>query len=134
MKSKTITAIIIAAALAVFSYVLFFTKTQQQSSFNISGKWKLDSAYATQPINDSIQQLLLATIDSNAVTYYKFNADSTFNLLSSKDSTSEKYYLHDHVMYFDHGYGYEAYPVRTMTDTLFEFINKDSIVFVLRKK
>lgn len=135
MKSKTITAIIIAAALIIFSAVLFFNKKQATpASFNITGVWKLDTLYATQPVNDSIRELVLAMVSPDAEETYTFKADSSFSHQSSKDSTSEKYYLKENVLYFDNGYGYFPHPIKTMTDSLLEFTNKDSVVFVLKKK
>ncbi len=134
MKSKTIPAIIIAVALVILTYLLFFNKNKQQQPFNITGEWKLDTAYAAQPVNDSIQKLIATVIDKRAPFSFIFGSDSSFSRRSSKDNTSEKYYLRDSVLYFDGGYGYEPHPVKTMTDTLFEFVNKDSVVFVLKKK
>jgi len=135
MKSKTIPAMIIAAALIILTYLLFFNKNKQQTHpFNITGEWKLDTAYPVQPVNDSIQRLIATITDKRAPFLYVFGSDSSFSRRSSKDNTSEKYYLRDSVLYFDEGYGFTPYPVKTMTDSLFEFVNKDSIVFVLKKK
>ncbi|MES2372985.1 MAG: hypothetical protein V4557_10425 [Bacteroidota bacterium] len=136
MKSKTITAIIIAAALVIFSAVLFFNKKQPvQPVFNITGEWKLDSVYATQvPTNSSWHLSYDLFNDPKNKPIVTFHTDSTLNGPALKDSTSEKYYLKGSILYIDEGKGYLSYSIKTMNDSLFEFINKDSVVFVLKKK
>ena len=135
MKRKTIAAIMIAAALLIVVFFNFF-QTKESPSFSIIGKWKLDTAYATVPVSDSIQQLI-GSVSGNGEknkSWYKFNADSIFNRLSLKDSIIKKYYLRDSVLYFEEVNGFTPYPLKTMTDSLVEFMNKDNIVFVLKKK
>jgi hypothetical protein len=87
------------------------------------------------PVSDSIQRLI-ATVNPGPeknISWLKFNADSILNRLSTKDSTEEKYYLRDSVLYIFELNDYAPYHVRTMTDTLVEFMNRDSVVFVLKK-
>ncbi|MEO8174326.1 MAG: hypothetical protein ABI581_14625 [Sediminibacterium sp.] len=47
MKSKTIAAIIIAAALLIFAFVKISGNKEQ--TFSIVGDWKIDSFYALKP-------------------------------------------------------------------------------------
>jgi len=135
MKNKTIVAMIIAAALLIVAFFKFFN-TKESPSFSIIGKWKLDTVYATVPVTDSIQKLIgsVAGNGEKNKSWFKFNADSIFNRLSSKDSTIEKYYLRDSVLYFEEVNGFIPYPLKTMTDSLVTFMNKDSVLFVLKKK
>ncbi len=135
MKNKTIAAMIIAAALLIVAFFKFFN-TKESHTFSIIGKWKLDTVYATVPVSDSIQKLI-GTVAGNGEPnkfWYKFNADSMLNRLSSKDSMIEKYYLRDSVLYFEEVNGFIPHLVKTMTDSLVEFMNKDSVLFVLKKK
>ena len=135
MKRKTIVGIIIAAALLMVVFFKFFN-TKESHSFSLIGKWKLETVYAPVPVSDSIQKLI-GTVAGNGEPnkfWYKFSADSILNRLSSKDSTIEKYYLRDSVLYLKEINGFVPHPLKTMTDSLVEFMNKDNIVFVLKKK
>jgi hypothetical protein len=134
MKRSTIAATLLAAALLIFVFFKFSAKPSTQT-FSLIGRWQLDSGYAMHPLNDSMQSLMATVnVDETNRTVYTFNADSSLNRLSAKDSTTEKYYVRDSVLYVDQGYGYLPYSFKTMNDSLIEFFNKDSIVFVLRKK
>ncbi len=134
MKRQTITATLLAAALLIFVFFKFINN-KETPSFNLAGEWKLDSVYAVHPVTDSTKELLNGSFgDPKNKPLLKFNADSTFSGPLSKDSVAEKYYLRDSVLYVDEGKGYLSYPVKTMTDSLFTFMNKDGLVFVLKKK
>jgi len=134
MKRQTITATLLATALLIFVFFKFINNKETRS-FNITGEWVLDSVYAMHPVADSTTKLLNGSFgDPKNKPSLKFNADSTFSRSSSTDSSSEKYYLRDSVLYVDEGKGYLSYPVKTMTDSLFAFMNKDSVVFILKKK
>ena len=137
MKRSTIAATVLAAALLIFVFFKFSAKPSTPSiqTFSLIGKWQLDSGYAMHPLNDSMQRLMATVnVDEKNRTVYTFNADSSLNRLSIKDDNTEKYYVRDSALYVDQGYGYLPYSFKTMTDSLVEFFNKDSIVFVLRKK
>jgi len=134
MKSKTIVAMIIAVALLTFAFLKFSGKKETQP-FNLTGEWVLDSTYSISPHPDSLL-LLHATIfgDPKNKPSLQFNTDSTFRGPSTKDSAVEKYYVRDTALYINEGKGYLPYPIKTMTDTLFKFIDKDTVVFVMKKK
>jgi hypothetical protein len=134
MKRQTIAATLLAAALLIFVFFKFSAKPSIQT-FSLIGKWQLDSGYAMHPLNDSMQRLMATVnVDEKNRTVYTFNADSSLNRRSIKDDNTEKYYVRDSALYVDQGYGYLPYSFKTMTDSLIEFFNKDSIVFVLKKK
>jgi hypothetical protein len=136
MKSKTITAMIIAAALVIFSAVLFFNKKQTiQTAFSITGNWKLDSMYAMPAPADSSWHLPNSIFGNPGnKPLVAFNPDSTISNSSAQDTTLRKYYLKDSTLYVDAGKGYVSYLIKTKTDSLFEFVTSDSMVYVLMKK
>ena len=134
MKSKTMTAMIIAAALIILTYLLLFNNKKQQKPFNLVGEWVLDSAYTTQAGSDTSLEMLtgiLSYVQNKPIL--KFHADSTVSG-SESDSIPAKYYLRDSLLYINEGNGYRPHTVKKMTDTLFEFVIKDSTVFILKKK
>ncbi len=89
---KTIIATIAVATVIIvgISCKWFASKADDKHPFSLVGKWQVDTV-----INNSklpiIGSLLASTLDSNYV--FKFNADSTINVLSPKDSTNNYYYL-----------------------------------------
>ncbi len=134
MKKINPAAIIIAATIITFTSCEWFTHSSKKT-FSIVGSWKVDTVYKDGFINDSTQQLIATVnIKSKNGEVYKFNGDSTFNRLLLKDSTVEKYYLKDSTLYFKELNNYVPYNFSIKNDSTFSFINKDSVVFVLKKK
>lgn len=133
MKRQTIAATLLAAALLIFVFFKFSAKPSTQT-FNLTGEWQLDSSYTTEPVNDSTALLLSAMAADSGKTVFRFTADSIVNRFSSKDSTNEKYYVRDSVLFVDEGEGFLPYPLQIMTDSLVSFTNNDKIVFVLKRK
>lgn len=134
MKKINPVAIIIAASILTFTSCEWFTHSNKKA-FSIIGNWKVDTVYKTGFIDDSTQKLI-ATINLKGKNdeVYKFNADSTFNRLSLKDSTIENYYLKDSILFFKESGNYIPYAFSVKNDSAFSFINKDSVVFVLKKQ
>ncbi|OIR07524.1 hypothetical protein GALL_101850 [mine drainage metagenome] len=134
MKKINPVAIIIAATIITFTSCEWFTHSNKKT-FSIIGNWKVDSVYKNGFLPDSIQRLIAATnFKEKRGEVYKFNADSTFNRLSLKDSTVEKYYLKDSTLFFRELNNYIPYAFSIKNDSTFSFINKDSVVFVLKKQ
>jgi hypothetical protein len=134
MKSKTMIAIIIAAALVILTYLLLFNNKKQQQPFNLAGEWVLDSAYTTQEGSDTSLEMLTGILSyTTNKPVLQFGPDSVLSG-SVNDSTLTKYYLRDSLLYINEGKGFRPLIVKKMTDTLFEFVIKDSTVFVLKKK
>ena len=91
MQTKIIATVVVASAvITAISCNWFSSKPVVSKPFNVVGKWQVDTVYQTG--KDSTKNwLALALLDTSYAI--KFNADSTFNLLSKKDSTVEKYYV-----------------------------------------
>jgi hypothetical protein len=130
MKKNNLAAYIIIAATFTFISCEWFSHSNKKQ-FTIVGKWKIDSVYKSGSPNDSIQYLI-AAIPNDEI--FKFNADSTFNRLSLKDSTTENYYLKDSVLFFKEFDNYVPYAIKIKSDSSFSFTNKDSVLFILKKQ
>ncbi|MEO8174325.1 MAG: hypothetical protein ABI581_14620 [Sediminibacterium sp.] len=63
----------------------------------------------------------------------RFNADSTVRDLSSSDSTYEKYYLLDSVLFITKDSAFVPHQFKRKNNDAFTFISPDSGVMVLKK-
>lgn len=132
MKSKTITAMIIAAALLIFFFVKL-SGNKQESPFSIAGDWKIDSFYTLKPGDTSIVSFLTVNFIDPKKNIIRFNADSTVKDLSSGDSTHEKYYLLDSVLYLTKDNAFVPHKITRKTSDAFTFVSPDSGVLVLKR-
>jgi hypothetical protein len=134
MKSKTITAITIAAAVLIFAFFQF-RKTKDRAPFLLTGEWQVDSMYSTGESKDNTTLLLKAMTDPSEKPVLTFHADSSITQgHKAKDSTSERYYLRDSLLFVNDGNGFIPYKVLQMADSSFSFVTKDSVVLVLKRK
>jgi hypothetical protein len=105
MKSKSIAAIAIAAAVLVFAFYQF-SKTKEQKPFLIAGEWRGDSIYSVSKIDTSLSLFGIDMLQLADKRVLVFNADSTItDVFKMKDSASAKYYLRDSVIFIDEGKG-----------------------------
>jgi hypothetical protein len=132
MKSKTITAIIIAAALLIFIFVKLSGKKEQQP-FSIVGEWKLDSFYALKPKDTALVNYLVSNFIDAKKNIIRFNADSTVMDLSSGDSSHEKYYLRDSVLFLSEHSVFVPHQFKRKNNDAFTIISPDSGVMVLKR-
>ncbi|MES2332448.1 MAG: hypothetical protein V4539_22770 [Bacteroidota bacterium] len=133
MKSKTIPAIIIAVALVILTWLLFFNKKEQQT-FSIVGDWKIDSFYTLKPKDTALVNSLAAQlVDDAKKNIIRFNADSTVRDLSSGDSAHEKYYLLDSVLFITKDSVFVPNQFKRKNNDAFAFISPDSSVMVLKR-
>lgn len=131
MKSKTITAIIIAVALLIFVFVKLSGNKQEQP-FSIVGDWKIDSFYALKTKDTSLTSLLAKFIDPEK-NIIRFKADSTVKDLSFNDSAHEKYYLLDSVLFITKDSVFVPHKITRKTSDAFTFVSPDSGVMVLKR-
>ncbi|NCI50242.1 hypothetical protein GWC95_09930 [Sediminibacterium roseum] len=136
MKSKTIAAITIAAAVLIFAFVLF-SKKQAQKPFSLVGEWRVDSTYlsdTSKPASSFFVAVKNKPEDKGSVF---FNADSTVSdSPHSTDSIQTKYYLKDSTLFINAGTGKGFVPnkVVQMNDSSFAFLVEDAVTVVLRRK
>jgi hypothetical protein len=134
MKSKSIAAIAIAAAVLVFAFYQF-SKTKEQKPFLIAGEWRGDSIYSVSKIDTSLSLFGIDMLQLADKRVLVFNADSTItDVFKMKDSASAKYYLRDSVIFIDEGKGFTPYTVLQLNNDQFSFMTKDSIVMVFKRK
>jgi len=131
---KHFPAVCITATLLVFISCQWF-RSGKASAHHLYGDWRLDTAYQTGQPSDSIGRLLatvLAPLPGERDTY-RFNKDSSYLRLSSKDSIPGHYYLSDSALYLGQGSNFERYPLQWKSDSSISFVNNDSVEFVLKK-
>ncbi|MBV9987910.1 MAG: hypothetical protein JO301_09535 [Chitinophagaceae bacterium] len=140
MKRKSVTAIIIAV-LFVFSFFLFRayrntdTTTVAGAAISLTGRWKLDSAYAPADAPDSIRQIAIAlnSRPTGSSIYLNFKPDSTVDQIIGRDSIDQHYYSKGDTLYLDSGTGYRANLMHRVSDSLFSFTTSDNLSFFLKR-
>lgn len=132
MQKKIIAIIAVASVIIIgISCKWFAPKADNKQPFNIVGKWQVDTAFNTGKTS-TIGSLFTAMLDSNYV--FKFNADSTVNILSPKDSTNDYYYLQSDTLFVKQDTTFAPYTIAKTTDSLIAITSKDSMVIVLKRQ
>jgi hypothetical protein len=132
MQKKIIATIAVAGIIITgISCKWFASKAADKTPFSLVGKWQVDTV-----INNSKSSvaaaLSSAIIDSNYV--FKFNADSTVNMLSPKDSTSDYYYLQADTLFVKQDTAFLPYIITKTNDSLIAITSKDSLAIVLKRQ
>jgi len=135
MKKIAFAAIIIAAAFITLASCKWFSNSQS-NKFSIVGKWKVDTVYKEGLANDTLKELIATVnVKGNNGEVYKFNADNTLNRLSLKDSKTEYYYFKESLLFFKElNNNNFPHTYHIINDSTFSFINKDSVVFILKRE
>jgi hypothetical protein len=137
MKTKIIIALVATVALCS---IAFFSITKiglsnppipRDSKFSIIGEWKLDTAYNNKD-SASLSLLALAFVDASMV--FKFNADSSLQIISTNEVTTQRYYVNNDSLFVKEDSAYTLSIVKATTDSLISMMNKDSTVFVMSRK
>ncbi|MFY7965026.1 MAG: hypothetical protein ACOVO1_09035 [Chitinophagaceae bacterium] len=137
MKSKIIIAIVAIAALCSGLYFivnktgLSYPPIPKEKTVNIVGEWNIDTVYNNSDSN-AISLLAIALFADS--TTLQFNADSSLQTISPKETTKQLYYLHKDSLFVKQDSIYELSFVKNKKDSLIAIINKDSTVIVLSKK
>lgn len=140
MKTKIIIALVAVAALCtVLFFVLAnpFSKPQPlpQKNFDITGSWKIDSFYNTKDsahIGLFALALGKAIADSSGIVY-KFNTDSTYQTLGTKENTPGYYVLDKDTLTIKADSSFEKLVVGIQNDSLITVTDKDNTVVVLHR-
>lgn len=132
MQKKIIATIAVASIIITgISCKWFARKADNNQPFNLVGKWQVDTV-----INNSKSSvaaaLSSAILDSKYV--FKFNADSTVNMLSPKDSTRDYYYLQADTLFVKQDTAFLPYIITKTNDSLIAITSKDSLVIVLKRQ
>ena len=131
MKRKLIMSITLPLIVIAFTFFHCPSKKDLQP-LDLTGEWKLDSIYFCSLPPDSAQ--LVFADELKSISSFRFNADSIFNRVSVNDSTAEKYYATNSILYIDEGKGFTSYSVKSKNDSLFEFAYKRNLMLVLKKQ
>lgn len=134
MKIKNLAAIAVAVVLVAFVVLRILPKTQAQPSFNIVGRWKIDTAYVkdTSLVPKLFRNALMGSGENE---FFRFMNDSAAAYLSPKDSTSFLYYLKDSTLYINHGDGFNANRITFLQNDSIRYVSAtDSIVYILSRK
>jgi hypothetical protein len=134
MQKKIIATIAVAGIVITgISCKWFASKATDKTPFSLVGKWQVDSVY--QIGSDSTKNwLALAFLDSTIA--FKFNADSTFNILSAKDSavTALSYILKGDSLFVKDDSLLLANHLKKTNDSLISITTTDSLVIGLKRQ
>ena len=132
MQKKIIATIAVASVIIIgISCKWFASKADNKQPFSIVGKWQVDTVFNSDKTS-SIGSLFTAMLDSNYV--FKFNADSTVNVLSPKDSTNDYYYLQADTLFVKQDTTFAPYIISKANDSLISISSKDSLVITLKRQ
>lgn len=139
MKRAFIAALIIAAGIISFvSCKWFSSKPTADQSFNIQGKWIVDSMEnRSSDSSKSIVMLAFVLAANDSLPFgFQFNNDSTYTYLSAKDSAVGKYYIADEesTLFVAEDSAYHPLNFISKNDSAFSVISADSLVLHLRKE
>jgi len=137
MKTKIIIALVATVALCSITFFII-TKIglsnppiPRDNKFSIVGEWKLDTAYNNKD-SASLSLLALAFVDASMV--FKFNADSSLQIISTNEVTTQRYYVNNDSLFVKEDSAYTLSIVKVISDSLISMMNKDSTVFVMSRK
>ncbi len=134
MQKKIIATIAVAGIVITgISCKWFASKEAGKTPFSLLGKWQVDSVY--QIGSDSSKNwLAIAFLDSTIA--FKFNADSTFNILSPKDSavTALSYILKGDSLFVKDDCLLLANHLKKTNDSLISITTTDSLVIGLKRQ
>lgn len=132
MQKKIIATIAVAGIIITgISCKWFASKATDKTTFSLVGKWQVDTV-VNNGKSSVAAALSSALLDSNYV--FKFNTDSTLNMLSPKDSTNDYYYLQADALFVKQDTAFEPYIITKTNDSLIAITSKDSLVIVLKRQ
>lgn len=130
MKKTIITATLLVVAIAA-GYFYFTKKTVDKSSFEITGRWQVDSLITNPAVQETDSFLLLSL---GEYKNFQFSKDSLFWRISNKDSISSKYYLKDSVLMIQFDSAYMPHPLKILSPNQIQLFFKDSTFVLLNKE
>jgi hypothetical protein len=132
MQKKIIATIAVASVIITgISCKWFASKATDKTAFSLVGKWQVDTV-VNNGKSSVAAALSSAMIDSNYV--FKFNADSTVNMLSPKDSSSNYYYLQADTLFVKQDTAFVPYLITKTNDSLIAITSKDSLAIILKRQ
>ncbi len=132
MQTKIIATVVVASAvITAMSCNWFSSKPVVSKPFDMVGKWQIDTVYQTG--KDSTKNwLALAFLDTSYAI--KFNVDSTFSLVSKKNSATEKYYVAADTLFIKEDSLFVPHLLTKTNDSVVSITSKDSLVIGLKRQ
>jgi hypothetical protein len=134
MKTSIFTAITLAAIFCMSTFFTCHPEPKPPLNFNIAGEWRVDSIYTPYRINDSMQHEIDLRLVNEKKKRFLFYPDSSFIKESSTDSSSGKYYMRYGYLCLDDSKGAYPYHLQIMSDSMFSFVYKDNMIFILKRE
>ena len=132
MQKKIIATIVVASIIITgISCKWFASKANNKAPFNIVGQWQVDTVINNGK-SPAISALLPAIIDSSF--RLTFNADSTINVLSEKDSTHNYYYLQADTLFVKQDTAFVPYALTKTNDSIIAITLKDRLAIILKRQ
>jgi hypothetical protein len=132
MKQTFIATIVVASSIITgISCKWFTSKANNKAPFNIVGQWQVDTVINNGK-SPTISALSPAIIDSSFKL--TFNADSTINVLSAKDSTHNYYYLQADTLFVKQDTAFVPYTLTKTNDSIITITSKDSLAIILKRQ
>lgn len=133
MKKLHPAAILIAVTLTACISCKWF-QSQKPITFDITGKWGLDSMYSLNPKSDSITLLPSLLLAMHGKPIFIFDKDSTLKQVTANDSTVEKYYLSESSLFIREDSVFTPYRLRVLNDSLITLTTNNSIHLRLKRQ
>lgn len=132
MQKKIIATIAVAGIIITgISCKWFASKAAYKTPFSLVGKWQVDTVINNSK-SQGIAAILPALVDSSFV--FQFNADSTVNVLSPKDSTKDYYYLQADTLFVKQDTAFVPYIITKTNDSLIAITSNDSLAIILKRQ
>ncbi len=135
MKTKIVLATVIVAVIGAGIY--FYIKQSKlieppipKFDTRLVGSWKIDTAYNT---SDSSKLSVAISYLFKDSTTIQFNADSTVQIVSLKETETQKYHLRRDTLFVQKDSTYDVSTVKFINDSSVAITANDSTVVVYKK-
>jgi len=133
MKKTLIATVAVASIIIIgISCKWFAQKADKKETFNIVGKWQVDTV-----MNDSNalkNAALYSSVLQDSGVVVKFNIDSTLIIHTRKDSIKLHYYLQADTLYLKQDTAFVPYTVTKTNDSLISTTLKDGLFISLKRQ
>ncbi|MCX6209376.1 MAG: hypothetical protein NTZ59_07670 [Bacteroidetes bacterium] len=135
MKTKILIATLLVAAISASIYFYLVRSKQIEPPIpkfdkSLVGNWKIDTAYN---ISDSNKLSVIIPYLFKDSTTFKFNADSTLQIISAKETETQKYYLNRDSLFVKSDSTNDVSIVKFINDSTLSLTSLDSTVTVFSK-
>ncbi len=135
MQSKSFIAIIaIAAVISMISCEWFSPSSKPKETFNIQGKWTIDSIGGPKSSSaDMAIVLFMAAKNDSIPPAVVFRPDSTYGILPASNSEG-KYYVKGSELFLTEDTVSAPYRLTVINDSIVHLLGKDSLFVALSRQ